>query len=345
MIGECYADSCISVIVPIYNVEKFINKCIDSIINQTYRNLEIILVDDGSPDRCGHICDAYAQKDKRIKVIHKENGGLSSARNVGLDIAKGEYVMFVDSDDYIDKYMVDKLLEALKEYDADMSLCGICNVDEEYKPIYGTNSKRLPIKNEVISGRKAIERLSVYNGWCYTTAWSKLYSINLFKTIRFPVGKIHEDEFISHLIYGKCNKVSCIQDALYYYVQRSNGIMGNVHSTNSIKELDSVEAYVKRALYLESIGMYNSAGYFYFDAIMRFAYDSHCLKNEELSKIDYSRLKEIHSILRANRRLGKYCRIKNRVQIMLICISPQLHYFIIKALKADEGIYHVSHEC
>ena len=125
----------VSVIVPIYNVEKYLRKCVDSILNQTYKNLEIILVDDGSPDNCGNICDEYALSDSRIRIIHKKNGGLSDARNAGLDIARGNYILFVDSDDYIDETMVEKLYEALEKEKAEMSLCSFVYVNDDGVPI------------------------------------------------------------------------------------------------------------------------------------------------------------------------------------------------------------------
>ncbi|MBR1540013.1 MAG: glycosyltransferase [Clostridia bacterium] len=121
----------ISIIVPVYKVEKYLDKCINSIVSQTYKNLEVILVDDGSPDSCGKMCDEWTQKDTRIKVIHKENGGLSDARNFGLDCAKGKYIQFVDSDDYIEKDMIEFLYKNLKENNADISICSNYMVDEE----------------------------------------------------------------------------------------------------------------------------------------------------------------------------------------------------------------------
>lgn len=236
----------ISVIIPVYKVEKYLRKCVDSVLAQTYTNLEIILVDDGSPDRCGEICDEYARIDSRIKVIHKENGGLSDARNAGIEAATGEYIAFVDSDDYISPYMYEKLYNAIIKADADMSICNFLYVDESGNEIY--NNSNPPIKDELTNGidvlsKKIIEEKSWY--WIVTV--TKLYKKSLFEKLRFPINKYHEDEFVFHKILLLCNKIACIPDILYYYVQRSNSIMNTGYSIHS---LDACEAIFMRELEL-----------------------------------------------------------------------------------------------
>lgn len=235
----------ISVIVPVYKVEKYLGKCVESIINQTHSNLEIILVDDGSPDRCGEICDTYAAKDTRVKVIHKENGGLSDARNAGIEVATGDYIGFVDSDDYIHPQMYEKLLGAILEHDADMSICPYEYVDEEGEAI----SKENPVRTEVLSNIAALEKLASPCWWYYTTAWNKLYKKILFATIRFPKGKIHEDQFTVHELFYVCEKIVTIEDKLYNYLQRKNSIMG---SKISISRLDGIEALCNRSDFYDS---------------------------------------------------------------------------------------------
>jgi glycosyltransferase involved in cell wall biosynthesis len=319
----------ISVIVPIYQVEQYLPKCVDSIRNQTYSNLEIILVDDGSPDHCPELCDEYARKDSRIRVIHKPNGGLSDARNAGIEVAKGNYICFVDSDDYVADNMLDRLYLALKEQKAEMSLCGRACVDENNTPVADMENC-MPLKNEVLSGREAIKKLAERGAGYYTVAWCKLYRADLFQTIRFPVGKIHEDEFVAHLVFEKCKRVSCIAEKLYFYVQRKDSIMGNARKGFSIRELDTSEAFVRRALFLEAIGMREDIGKYYFAAIKifsgRYSYGGKFTSEER------ERIREIYRLLRKNMHLGKGCSMKKKVYIMLALISPRLHQFVIKII-------------
>lgn len=234
-------ESCelISIIIPIYKVEKYLDKCIKSVVNQTYRNLEIILVDDGSPDDCPHICDEWKKKDSRIEVIHKANGGLSDARNAGIEVAKGDYIGFVDSDDYIEKEMYQQLYEAIKSENADLAICNLEYVKEEG----GILSMDSPIKNEVFGGREGLHKLVGKNSWCYVTVPNKLYSRAALKGIKFPVGKLHEDEFVIHKIFSQCDRVASIETKLYKYVQRGGSIMSN---TKTVKSLDAIEAICER---------------------------------------------------------------------------------------------------
>lgn len=232
----------ISVIVPVYKVERYLCRCVDSIIAQTYTNLQIILVDDGSPDGSGAICDDYAAKDSRITVIHKKNGGLSDARNEGLVAACGSYIGFVDSDDYIAVDMYEKLYKAIVACNADMSVCNFRYVDENGNNIEERNIA-LPVKDEVIDGITALTRTLDDKGWYYVTAWNRLYSRKLLQSIYFPDGKLHEDEFIVHRIYSKADKVACVADACYMYVQRGGSIMQTGYG---IRNLDAVEALEQR---------------------------------------------------------------------------------------------------
>ena len=175
----------ISVIVPVYNVEKYLEKCIDSILSQTFKNFEIILVDDGSTDSCGIICDEYERLDNRVKVIHKINGGLSSARNSGLEIASGEYVAFVDSDDWIDKNMYQELYNEAKKNNADIVQCKFIKAKDENVSIYNNEFNEV----EVIGNLDAL--CNLYNERCIETVvtWNKLYKRYLFNDIVFPQWK------------------------------------------------------------------------------------------------------------------------------------------------------------
>ncbi len=248
----------VTVIVPVYKVEIFLAKCVDSILRQTYSNLEVLLVDDGSPDRCGEICDEYAAKDPRVRVIHKENGGLSSARNAGLDVATGEYVVFIDSDDYIESGMIERMLTALQGDGSDLCICNTDYVDEAGISLQEANA-RSPIKNECLTGRQALEKLTQPGSWFYVTAWNKLYKRELWSDLRFPEGKLHEDEFTVHLVFDLCTKVSCLSDRLYHYVQRTGSIM---NSTVSLKRLDAVEAMMDRYAFFGSRGLKNQGRIF-----------------------------------------------------------------------------------
>lgn len=234
----------ISIIVPIYNVEKYLNRCIESIVNQTYKNLEIILVDDGSPDNCPQICDEWKEKDNRIVVIHKENGGLSDARNAGLNIAQGEYIAFVDSDDWIDKNYLFILYKAVDEKDADLSVCNLKMVYESQENIKDTDETVYELQD--ITHEQAMYDI-LHGQGIRAVAWNKLYKRNLIIEERFKKGKIHEDEFFTYKIVDKANKIIYIDVPLYNYFQRKNSIM----STVSIKHLDFLEALNERLFFIE----------------------------------------------------------------------------------------------
>ncbi|MDQ1000338.1 glycosyltransferase involved in cell wall biosynthesis [Neobacillus niacini] len=232
----------ISVIVPIYNVEKYLPQCIESIINQTYKNLEVILVNDGSPDNSGEVCNFYRSKDNRIKVIHKDNGGLSEARNIGLDNASGDYVSFIDSDDYIHERFYEILFNMIISTNAEIAQCGFTKVYEE-KNIKGNikNQVIVPTSNKNILNK--IESLTSLFNQDYVVSvvvWNKLYRKELFDNIRFPVGKIHEDEFTTYQLLYKSKKLALTKIPLYYYLQRTNSIMGEKFNS---KRLDVLEAY------------------------------------------------------------------------------------------------------
>lgn len=209
----------VSVIVPIYKVEAYLRECIDSIINQTYTNLEIILVDDGSPDNCGAICDEYAAKDSRIKVIHKENGGLSDARNAGLDIAAGDFYCFVDSDDILPDHSVRTLLDFLNTHDGDMVIAGFERFsDENGNVFFSTEDEGL--WTHVYSREDALR--DFYRDGCQ--AWAVLYKRRIHEHIRFPKGEINEDEAIVFRILDLCDRVVVTSRVVYSYRNREESI-------------------------------------------------------------------------------------------------------------------------
>lgn len=233
----------ISVIVPVYKVEPYLDRCVRSIVNQTYRNLEIILVDDGSPDNCPAMCDAWAEKDSRVKVIHKENGGLSDARNAGLAAAAGEYIGFVDSDDWVSPDMYWLLYETMVEHDSDISACGVEMVWED-----GTPPRLLTKRGCCVLTQEEAMRAVIEESWIQAPVWYKLYKREVVRDIPFPVGKCHEDVFWTYQVVGNARKVSVFDTPCYHYTQRSGSIMGEGYS---IKRLDSLEAKMLRIQYVQ----------------------------------------------------------------------------------------------
>lgn len=227
----------ISVIVPIYRVEKYLARCLDSILNQSFRDLEVILVDDGSPDRCGKICDEYAERDSRIRVIHKENGGLSSARNAGLDIARGEYVAFVDSDDTITPDCYEKMLRCAQSYDAPMVCAGRWNVIEST----GENLPGLcPQKEEVVTGVELTRRIFTWQN-VDSAAWDKLYCRNLLDGIRYPLGVWSEDVPTTFRIALKAGRAVLCPERVYCYLQREGSITNSRVSEKTFHFSDHAE--------------------------------------------------------------------------------------------------------
>ena len=237
----------ISVIIPIYKVEEYIHKCIDSVISQTYTNLEIILVDDGSPDRCGEICDEYARVDNRIKVIHKENGGLSDARNVGIEFATGSYITLLDSDDWIENKYIEKLYELLKVKKADISVCNFVKT-------YNENISKVEDKVFIheFSNIEALEELTGKYYLQMVVAWGKLYKKELFENIRYPLGKTHEDEFTTHKLLYKASKIVFTTEPLLYYRQRKDSIMGAGFKLRN--RIHTIQALEERAVFFKNIG-------------------------------------------------------------------------------------------
>ncbi len=246
----------ISVIVPVYNVEKYLERCIDSILKQTYSDLEILLIDDGSSDNSGKICDEYAKKDNRIKVIHKKNGGISDVRNVGIENAKGDYIGFVDSDDYIADDMFETLYKLSNENNADIS---IVSFYEMY------NGKLIGVRDDKtltkMDKQEALKELLIDTN-IQSYMWNKLFKKELFDNLRFPLGKNFEDIATVLLIFERANKVVLLQDPKYYYLRRDDSIVG--HRTNKTY-LDYLEVVYDKYLYLKDkypkIEVYNAYNY------------------------------------------------------------------------------------
>ncbi len=244
----------ISVIVPIYKVENYLNRCIESIVNQTYKNLEIILVDDGSPDNCGNMCDDWSEKDERILVVHKANGGQGAARNLALDICVGQYIVFVDSDDYLELNMIATLYENIVVNAADVVACNYYKVNEA-----GVRENVNIFKNNIITDKHEILR----NISKFVVPWGKIYKRDIFNEIRYPIDKFAEDSFISYLIMDKCKKIQTLKNPLCSYLIREGS---DSNTKFELKHLDKAESYLKRAeffieykLYIEAIAITRGA--------------------------------------------------------------------------------------
>ena len=240
----------VSVIVPIYKVEPYLKRAVASILHQTYHNLEIILVDDGSPDQCGRICDDYAKEDNRIKVIHKENGGLSDARNAGLDAAHGEYIVFVDSDDFIAEDYVETLMQCLKKYDADVAMCSYAvtaSVELDESIFKASRDETV----EVCDRRELLNNLYDANhkdATYFIVSWNKIYKASLWQDVRFPKGRIHEDEATTYKIYDRAQKGVYLHKPLYGYFTAPSSI---TRDRFNIKRLQWMDALDDRIAYFE----------------------------------------------------------------------------------------------
>lgn len=232
----------ISVIVPVYRVEPYLRQCVDSILSQTFTDFELILVDDGSPDNCGAICDEYALEDSRVRVIHKQNGGLSDARNAGIDMAKGEFLTFIDSDDLVAPEYLNRLYHSIKSSAAEIAICNMLPFKDSSNPqIEEQNSND---SKRIISGRDAC--LSIYrmDGTVPIMAWGKLYKSSLFNGIRYPVGLIHEDDATTPKLFYLANKIAQIGDKLYLYRSRADSIMSQPFSAKRFDCLSAVDSCI-----------------------------------------------------------------------------------------------------
>ena len=228
----------ISVIVPVYKVEAYLDRCVESILGQTFRDFELILVDDGSPDHCGAMCDEWAKKDSRIRVLHKANGGLSDARNVGVDHAKGEWITFIDSDDYVHHEMLQGLICAVQEHKTKVAVCGY------------TETRGEPLEARDLSANIwAPGDLYFQRNVNATVAWGKLYRADM--VLPYPVGKLHEDEYVTYRILFACDRISVLDAALYGYFQNDVGI---TKSNWSPRRMDAWAALEQQVSFLLDIG-------------------------------------------------------------------------------------------
>lgn len=309
----------LSIIVPVYNVEKYLEKCIDSILNQDYKNFELILVNDGSTDRSLEICKRYLSADKRIKLINKPNGGLSSARNAGLDIACGQYIGFVDSDDWIEKDMYYTLLNIADKYKSDIVQCEYESVMEDN---YKINNNQSIVTN--FTNVQAIDQMYGDRYISSTVTWNKIYDKKLFENIRFPIGKLHEDEFTTYKLLYESKIVTCTNKKLYYYRKTPNSIM---NSKFSVKRLDIIQALEEKKIFIKSINnkiLYTKTIKAYNDMIINIYFA--CERDMINNKTHLSNLKEIfnknyYEILSMIKNLN----FKHILKFTIFYISPSLY--------------------
>ncbi len=309
----------ISVIIPIYNMEKYLTRCLDSVINETYKNLEILLINDGSTDNSEKICLEYAEKDKRIKYFYKENGGQGSARNMGLDIATGDYIAFVDSDDFIELDMYEILMNNIKQYDADISCCdGICSFDRvsHDKKIREFNN------NEIMR-----EHLNNNKGTGHSPC-DKLYRSVIFNDIRFPKMRAFEDCATIYKVFAKAQKVVYQNVELYHYIERESSTMTQHFSKVKFQQIDAYYGMYK--FYLDK---YNE----YANLVKRFLVGSmqYCLGEAYLDdKNKYEQeLKELKEKLLETG--GKGLSFKHKLSRILILRLPKIYAKIYKKKRGN----------
>lgn len=297
----------ISIIVPVYKVEPYLERCINSITSQTYQNTEIILVDDGSPDKCGEICEKSAKIDGRIKVFHKENGGLSDARNFGVKHSCGEYIAFVDSDDYIAPNYIEYLLTLLKKHGADISAC--CMVETYGDTADYRANKKIP-NERLLTGKEACRELfeaSLY--MVLVTAWGKLYRSDIVKKYPFPVGRIHEDEATTCKYYYEARKVAVGNRCLYAYFQNKESIM---HTKGNSFNPDAVWAFEHRARFFEEhneIKLVQKAWGILYNYYVRDSIDNQGRSDKIITAFDN----------------GKKLDIKTKLEVKLYKMSPYIY--------------------
>lgn len=255
-------DTLISVIVPVYNVENELPKCLDSIVMQTYPNLEILLINDGSTDSSGDICDCYASRDSRIKVMHKDNGGVSSARNLGLEIYSGEYAMFVDSDDYLSANAIECLYSRIRLDGSELAIGRTVNVYDNGTYLYPYSS----LENDVVlTKHEALSWVGTERDLpCYLNG--KLYSRSALNGIIIPPIRYGEDVWVFPHIIDNCKKISIVSDLIYYYVQRASSV---VHTAKDEQILENITAVLHVAEFFLQRGMNKNAQGYYFSALFQ----------------------------------------------------------------------------
>ena len=315
----------VSIIVPVYGVEKYLEKCVESLVSQTLQDIEIILVDDGSKDRCPEICDELASKDRRIVVLHKPNGGLSDARNKGVEIATANYIIFVDSDDYVEKNMCEVLYSEMIKYDVDM----VSSLAYEIKE--GTIINQIEtFESKVLSNKEALYYLMSGQG-ITMYAVGKIYKKSLFSDVSYPMNKLYEDAYTTPYVIEKANKILMTSHHLYYYVRRDDSI---TLAKYSIRDLDCIKAHQRNREYFKNqSNLLDEALDFRYYWSLMYIYDkiliNNASNNEEAKSIWKDIKKNAVSILK-----NKYVSNKRKVALMMMLVSRKLY---LKVLQKTGG--------
>ena len=292
----------ISVIVPVFNVEPYIHRCVDSILNQTFTEFELILVDDGSPDNCGKICDEYAEKDNRVYVIHKDNGGLSDARNAGMDWAfknsDSEWITFIDSDDWVHNKYLELLYDAAIKNNCEVSCCAYKEAFDNIDSFYIIDKNEMHI--EYGSADTLLQNLNSFKAFNVIIACARLYKKDLFEHIRFPIGKYFEDSYTIYKTLYSCNKIAVVNYSLYYYYQNPNGIINSELTIRKVS--DTFDSF------LEKLAFFYQNNYIYSFQIF---FSEYCQKFEKYHK-KYKNVPEYRSVFLFHRKNIKYLQKKYR---------------------------------
>lgn len=326
-------DEKISVIVPVYNVEQYLERCVDSIINQTYKNLEIILVNDGSTDNSGQICDELAKKDDRIRVIHKKNGGVSEARNVGVKEISGEYIIFIDSDDYIDKKMFSVLYSQIKLEAADVSVCGVMNIYENNNIPQARNTNEYLILNNEGFLREYLKGERIPGG-----IWNKLIKSSIAKSIKFPVGLIYEDAYYHYELIKLARRYVITTEPLYNYYHREGSLTEGYYKK---RDLSCIEIYNKFYDYV--VNNYSSNRE---EAFFRLSYSYFVILDKILLQDDYKKIeeyKEIVGFLKKNAfkiSRNRIFRTGRRIAALMLLINIKLYRILLfKNIKNSKKVH------
>lgn len=304
----------ISIIVPIYNVEHYLNQCVESILAQTFTDFELILVDDGSPDNCPALCDAWAQKDSRIRVIHKENGGLSDARNAGLEIANGAWYMFVDSDDTVTPDTAERLYRAAVANGCEIAVCNMVRIydDGTTEPFYHPADEPT-----VLDGAQRFETLR------QPSVCNKLFRAELFENVRFPKGKFYEDTFVYHVLAYRAGRIALTGHDGYYYLSRRESILGQAKYTD--RYFDMAEAMYERMTFLlaHGVAFYGKEACLSLYAVTANA-EKHIVGTAENAP-KFEQLRRWYRLAYKHLMKQPHIGVKQRLRLILLRYCPPLH--------------------
>lgn len=315
----------ISILVPVYNSEKYLAQCLDSIINQKYKHLEIIVVDDGSTDKSGEICDEYADQNPRIKVFHQKNKGISTTRNILLSYATGDYIGFVDSDDTISPDMYSDMLYVAQTTGADMVVCNFTHTSNDGSPV--DTEVCIPFNEGYVSAEKYIDKISGGNCGALSIVWNKLYKRYLFENITYPSGKIHEDDATIHKICHACNKIYYTPNIYYFYNSNPSSIMNKKFN---IGRLDSTDAILDRIEFLKKYG-YSEMTVHNCEVFLIDDFLYSIRKLDKKSKSDRTAIKNKLKLIKPYCKellKSKHTDRKNKTVIRLLCFNPFIFFYI-----------------